>query len=290
MGYLWMIISCFFYALMGVLVKAASDTFTSSQLVAARGLFAIIVIGLWAFFTHNTLKTQQLKAHLSRSVFGTVSLLCWFIAIGLIPISTAMTLGNATPICMAFIVIAADFIKHRQTNWTLVFSAIVGFAGVATIFRPQLNTDLTGLLFAVASSLITALSYIQIRALAQLKEPVWRVVFYFSVLNLAFGLGLAPLDFGEALFNVTAIDWILVTGIGLCGLIAQLAVTKAFANTNLLASTILSFSVIVFGLVFGFLCFDDPIDAFSLLGTAAIIVSGVYSTMSVRRRQDESGL
>ena len=53
MGYLWMIISCFFYALMGVLVKAASDAFTSSQLVAARGLFAIIVIGLWAFFTHN---------------------------------------------------------------------------------------------------------------------------------------------------------------------------------------------------------------------------------------------
>ena len=290
MGYLWMIISCFFYALMGVLVKAASDTFTSSQLVAARGLFAIIVIGLWAFFTHNTLKTQHLKAHLNRSVCGTVSLLCWFIAIGLIPISTAMTLGNATPICMAFIVIAADFIKHRRTNWTLVFSAMVGFAGVATIFRPQLNTDLTGLLFAVASSLITAMSYIQIRALAQLKEPVWRVVFYFSVVNLAFGLGLAPLDFREALFNVSAIDWILVTGIGLCGLIAQLAVTKAFANTNLLASTILSFSVIVFGLVFGFLCFDDPIDAFSLLGTAAIIVSGVYSTMSVRRRQDESGL
>lgn len=290
MGYLWMIISCFFYALMGVLVKAASDTFTSSQLVAARGLFAIIVIGLWAFFTHNTLKTQHLKAHLNRSVCGTVSLLCWFIAIGLIPISTAMTLGNATPICMAFIVIAADFIKHRRTNWTLVFSAMVGFAGVATIFRPQLNTDLTGLLFAVASSLITAMSYIQIRALAQLKEPVWRVVFYFSVVNLAFGLGLAPLDSGEALFNVTAIDWILVAGIGLCGLIAQLAVTKAFANTNLLASTILSFSVIVFGLVFGYLCFDDPIDAFSLLGTAAIIVSGVYSTMSVRKRQDESGL
>ena len=290
MGYLWMIISCFFYALMGVLVKAASDTFTSSQLVAARGLFAIIVIGLWAFFTHNTLKTQHLKAHLNRSVCGTVSLLCWFIAIGLIPISTAMTLGNATPICMAFIVIAADFIKHRRTNWTLVFSAMVGFAGVATIFRPQLNTDLTGLLFAVASSLITAMSYIQIRALAQLKEPVWRVVFYFSVVNLAFGLGLAPLDSGEALFNVTAIDWILVAGIGLCGLIAQLAVTKAFANTNLLASTILSFSVIVFGLVFGYLCFDDPIDAFSLLGTAAIIVSGVYSTMSVRKRQDERGL
>lgn len=290
MGYLWMIISCFFYALMGVLVKAASDTFTSSQLVAARGLFAIIVIGLWAFFAHKSLKTQHLKAHLSRSICGTVSLLCWFIAIALIPVSTAMTLGNATPICMAFIVIAADLLKHRKTNWTLVTSALVGFMGVAIIFRPELNANLTGLLFAVASSLITAMSYIQIRALAQLKEPVWRVVFYFSVVNLAFGLGLAPLDSAEALFNVTAIDWILVTGIGLCGLIAQLAVTKAFANTNLLASTILSFSVIVFGLVFGFLCFDDPIDAFSLLGTAAIIVSGVYSTMSVRRRQDESGL
>lgn len=290
MGYLWMVISCFFYALMGVLVKVASDAFTSSQLVAARGLFAIIVIGLWAFFTHNSLKTRHLKAHLSRSICGTVSLLCWFIAIALIPVSTAMTLGNATPICMAFIVIAADLLKHRKTNWTLVLSALVGFVGVAIIFRPQLNTDLTGLLFAVASSLITAMSYIQIRALAQLKEPVWRVVFYFSVVNLAFGVALSPFKSDGWPLDITVIDWLLVIGIGLCGLVAQLAVTKAFTNTNLLASTILSFSVIVFGLVFGFLCFDDPIDAFTLLGTSAIIVSGVYSTISVRKRHDESGL
>ena len=290
MGYLWMVISCFFYALMGVLVKVASDAFTSSQLVAARGLFAIIVIGLWAFFTHNSLKTRHLKAHLSRSICGTVSLLCWFIAIALIPVSTAMTLGNATPICMAFIVIAADLLKNRKTNWTLVLSALVGFVGVAIIFRPQLNTDLNRLLFAVASSLITAMSYIQIRALAQLKEPVWRVVFYFSIVNLIFGVALSPFTSDEWPLDITVIDWLLVIGIGLCGLVAQLAVTKAFVNTNLLASTILSFSVIVFGLIFGFLCFNDPIDAFSLLGTGAIIVSGIYSTMSVRKRQDKSGL
>lgn len=290
MGYLWMVISCFFYALMGVLVKVASDAFTSSQLVAARGLFAIIVIGLWAFFAHRSLKTQHLKAHLSRSICGTVSLLCWFIAIALIPVSTAMTLGNATPICMAFIVIAADLLKNRKTNWTLVLSALVGFVGVAIIFRPQLNTDLTGLLFAVASSLITAMSYIQIRALAQLKEPVWRVVFYFSIVNLAFGVGLSPFTPAQWTLDITVIDWLLVIGIGLCGLAAQLAVTRAFANTNLLASTILSFSVIVFGLIFGFVCFDDPIDACTLSGTGAIIVSGVYSTISVRKRQDETGL
>ena len=290
MGYLWMVISCFFYALMGVLVKFASDAFTSSELVAARGLFAIIVIGLWAFFAHKSLKTQYLKAHLSRSICGTVSLLCWFIAIALIPVSTAMTLGNATPICMAFIVIAADLLKHRKTNWSLVISALVGFMGVAIIFRPELNANLTGLLFAVASSLITAMSYIQIRALAQLKEPVWRVVFYFSVVNLAFGATLSVLGPNEREVTLTALHWALLIGIGLCGLAAQLSVTKAFTNTNLLASTILSFSIIVFGLVFGFLCFDDPIDAFTLLGTGAIIVSGVYSTISVRKRQDESGL
>ena len=290
MGYLWMVISCFFYALMGVLVKLASDAFTSSELVAARGLFAIIVIGLWAFFAHKSLKTQHLKAHLSRSICGTVSLLCWFIAIALIPVSTAMTLGNATPICMAFIVIAADLFKHRKTNWTLVISALVGFMGVAIIFRPELNANLTGLLFAVASSLITAMSYIQIRALAQLKEPVWRVVFYFSVVNFAFGATLSVFSPNEQEVTLTALHWTLLIGIGLCGLAAQLSVTKAFANTNLLASTILSFSVIVFGLIFGFLCFDDPIDACTLLGTCAIIVSGVYSTISVRKRHDESGL
>ena len=80
MGYLWMIISCFFYALMGVFVKLASDAFSSFELVAARGLFAIAVIGLWAFFSHHSLKTRHLKAHLIRSVCGTISLLFWFIA------------------------------------------------------------------------------------------------------------------------------------------------------------------------------------------------------------------
>ena len=290
MGYLWMIVSCFFYALMGVFVKLASDAFSSFELVAARGLFAIAVIGLWAFFSHHSLKTRHLKAHLIRSVCGTVSLLFWFIAIALIPLSTAMTLGNATPICMALIVIAVDFFKHRKTHWILVASATVGFIGVATIFRPQLNTDLTGLLFAIASSWVTALSYIQIRALAQLKEPVWRVVFYFSVVNFVFGMALSVLSPNPFTFNWGIDEVGLLIGIGLCGLAARLAVTKAFVNTNLLASTILSFSVIVFGLLFGASLFNDPMDNFSLLGTFAIIAAGVCSTVSVQKRQDQSGL
>ena len=290
MGYFWMIVSCFFYALMGVFVKIESETFTSSQLVAARGLIAIMVIGLWILFTHKSLKTKYLKTHLYRSICGTISLLCWFIAIGLIPISTAMTLGNATPICMALIVIGVDYFKHRARDWTLFLSALLGFSGVAIIFRPQLTSDWMGMTFAIASSWITALSYIQIRALTQLKEPIWRVVFYFSVVNLLFGLIPSMISLKQWTLEATPTDWIAVIGIGICGLIAQLTVTKAFINTNLLASTILSFSVIVFGLLFGFLYFGESIDAFSLLGATCITVSGVYATLNVQKRHDESGL
>ena len=88
----------------------------------------------------------------------------------------------------------------------------------------------------------------------------------------------------------TSADWsdiLALLGMGACGLAAQLCVTRAFDRSNMLVSTILSYSVIVFGILFGFIFFGDAIDLWMVAGTAVIIVTGVVSTMSVKKLEED---
>lgn len=266
----------------------ATDSFNVGELSFYRGLFAVVVLSVWVLCTHHSFVTTHLKEHLLRSLCGTISFLLWFVSLTLIPLSTAMTLGNATPLCMAAIVVIYGFIKKRPTSLVLICSAIAGFGGVLMIFSPDTNVNLVGAAFALGSSLVTAGSYIQIKALSRLKEPVWRTVFYFSIVNVILG---AMLDFclPETSLEIS-VGWrdiLSLLGMGACGLAAQLCVTRAFDRSNMLVSTILSYSVIVFGILFGFIFFGDAIDLWMVAGTAVIIVTGVISTMSVKKLEED---
>lgn len=68
-------------------------------------------------------------------------------------------------------------------------------------------------------------------------------------------------------------------------MLAQLSLTRAWGGGNLLLTSSLQYSAIVFAAVIGLLFFDEPIDFLSGTGIAVIIIAGFAASLETKRKQ-----
>jgi len=283
---LWMLFASFVFAIMGVCVKLASATSSTSEIVMCRGLVGMLLIAGFARMQRVSLRTTLPWHHAWRGLVGVTALWLWFFAIGQLPLATAMTLNYMAPIWIAAIVFTLGWWhKQRRFEWGLAAAIITSFAGVALLLKPTIHAEqwLGGLL-ALISGFLSALAYMQVKKLGQLGEPEYRVVFYFSVSGVLAGLlsGLADsyLRTGEfhILHTLTGTDFLLLGSIGLTATIAQMAMTRAYRLGAMLVTANLQYTGIVFSSIWGILIWGDHLELSGWLGIVIILVSGVAAT------------
>ena len=283
---LWMLFASFVFAIMGVCVKLASATSSTSEIVMCRGLVGMLLIAGFARMQRVSLRTTLPWHHAWRGLVGVTALWLWFFAIGQLPLATAMTLNYMAPIWIAAIVFTLGWWhKQRRFEWGLAAAIITSFAGVALLLKPTIHAEqwLGGLL-ALISGFLSALAYIQVKKLGQLGEPEYRVVFYFSVSGVIAGLlsGLADsyLRTGEfhILHTLSGTDFLLLGSIGLTATIAQMAMTRAYRLGAMLVTANLQYTGIVFSSIWGILIWGDHLELSGWLGIVIILVSGVAAT------------
>ena len=283
---LWMLFASFIFAIMGVCVKLASATCSTSEIVMCRGLVGMLLIAGFARTQKVALRTALPWHHAWRGLVGVTALWLWFFAIGQLPLATAMTLNYMAPIWIAAIVFTLGWWhKQRRFEWGLATAILTSFAGVALLLKPTIHAEqwLGGLL-ALISGFLSALAYIQVKKLGQLGEPEYRVVFYFSVSGVIAGLlsGLADsyLRTGEfhILHTLSSIDFLLLGAIGLTATIAQMAMTRAYRLGAMLVTANLQYTGIVFSSIWGILIWGDHLSLSGWLGIVIILASGVAAT------------
>lgn len=89
----WMLVAGLLFAVMGVLVKLGAQEFSALELVFYRSLFSLMVISLVVMACGAALSTSHLRLHMSRSLSGMMAMDCYFYAMTLLPIATAITLS-----------------------------------------------------------------------------------------------------------------------------------------------------------------------------------------------------
>ena len=130
---LWMIAASLLFACMGVCVKLASGVFSTGEIVFWRGLVSMLMMVGLAASRGIGLKAPHWKMHLSRSVSGSIALGCYFFAIGLLPLATAVTLNYTSPLFVALVL--ALFFGERLRGLAML-AILAGFAGVVLLLRP----------------------------------------------------------------------------------------------------------------------------------------------------------
>ena len=213
------------------------------------------------------LKTAIPGTHAARSMVGMVGMVCNFAAVLMLPLAEATTLSFTTPL---FVVVIAALVLREFVGpwrWTAV---ILGFAGVVVIAQPgQGNIPLLGGLIALAAALMTAMVTFLIRDMGRTEEPL-RIVFYFSLFGSALMLVLLPYYMTLHSFH----QWLLLAGIGLCGLGGQLGLTASLRYGALASVAVMDYTALIWATLYGWLIWDHLPPITTWLGAPLIIAAG----------------
>jgi drug/metabolite transporter (DMT)-like permease len=281
--YAQMVLATLLFACMGVCVKLASAHFGTAAVVSARGLVGAVMMAAIAWATGARLHTKVPMLHLKRGFAGVFALSLWFYCIGSLPLATAVTLNYMSSVWMAvYLLIRAGMLGGSRIDPRLVMAIFVGFAGVGLVLHPTLARDqMAAGLLGIASGILAAIAYVQVTALGRAGEPEIRVVFYFSLTGTVLGalIWLIP---GQAnptpMAHIPVRAWASLIGVGVFATIAQLLMTRAYAQGRMLVNASLQYLGIVHASVFGMLLFGEKLSLDGVLGMALIIGAGIVST------------
>ena len=272
----WMVVAALFFTLMNLCVKAAHQKFGmgSGELVFWRMLFAALVLGVAARVRGKSFATPYLPRHLSRSIGGTFGMLCIFYAVMHLPLATGVTLGYTSSLFLA--VLSFVVLRERVSGYNLLM-LILGFAGIVILLRPSIGGgQVRAALVGLAGGLFSGWAYLQVRELSLVGEPAWRVVFYLAVVGMAIGAAWATFTGWHSL-SLRSLPYLL--GVGLSAVLAQLAMTHAFAVGRKFTVAALAYLTVVFSTLAGILLFDEQTGWQEWLGMGIIVVSGILSSL-----------
>lgn len=282
---LWALAAAACFSLMAVFVKLCSGYFGSLELVFYRSLIGVVSILLFVRSQGLSLKTPYLGGHIKRAVLGTLSVGLWFFTIGAMPLGTNMTLIYTTPLFMAVNFIILALIRKESAPWGVIAAIAFGFLGVTTVLQPTFNQGyMVPALICLFVSFIDLVVYWQIKELGNLKEPSWRIVFYFSMFGAIFGV-IGSYIFGDGMHMPTWESGLYLIGMGICATLGQICTTRSYAYGNMLLSSCLGFSAIPISALVSFILFSEEVSTNGLLGMIMIIIAGVFATIYTKRTE-----
>lgn len=276
---LWMIVASLLFACMGVCVKLGSAHFSTGELVFYRGFVGLLMMAILLRLQGTPYATPHWRLQLSRGVSGTIALMCYFFALGILPLATAVTLNYTSPLFVA--ILLAWWFRERVGK--PLFAAVgLGFIGVVLLLKPTLQAEQwSGALGGLASGLIASLAYVNVRELGRAGEPEARTVLWFSLITAAFGLPWA-LSSGS-IHAISLAEGAILLGVGGFGGCAQLAMTRAYRYGKTIVSANLAYTTVIFSSLFGVILWDEHLPWTSLLAILIIIASGVLVSVASRK-------
>lgn len=270
---LWMLLASMMFAAMGACVKVAWDFGASLPLVVLfRGIPSVLLIFFWTRATRRSLRPHSWKLHIWRNLSGVTSMWLGFYAISHLPLPTAISLNYTAPLFIAGWMLGWG---GTQRDPVRILAVLAGFVGVVAILRPSISHEQwLAATLGLSAGAMSAIAMMQIRQLGRVGEPEWRTVFIFSCCVCLTSMGAL---IATGWHNVSLFAWLALIGVGLFGLVGQLAMTRAFGLGSALATAALQYTTIIFAAVLGIVFWGDIPDIMAWGGMILIIASGLLS-------------
>jgi drug/metabolite transporter (DMT)-like permease len=285
-----MLLAALGFSTMGAAAKMLKDHFNAGQLVFYRNLVGLIflAISLWRYPPRQ--EGGRTGWLVFRGLMGTTALYTLLFCILHMPLGTAMTYNLTSTIFIALF----SFLFFREYHGPAVlFAVLLGFAGMLLIYKPAMDLPWGWHLAGLVSGISSAIAYLTVGRLARYYDPRMIVLsFLLSGLLLpmvAMGLhylgGIPENELFIVSFKLpVGADWAIILLLGLAALFGQYFVTRAYGADKAGIVSAISYTNIVFSVLFGLALGDAFPDAWSLAGMLFIIGSGVMIALRKRRQ------
>jgi len=273
-GIVFILIATFSFAIMNALVKDLS-AFHPMQLVGFRSLGTFVFIFPYMLWNKVSIIGNHPGLLSARAVCGLISLATFFVVLQRLPLGSAISIRYLGPIFGA--VMAAYFLKEKVKFWQWISFAIA-FTGVIVLKGFDLRIDLISFLLTLTSAFFLGFIFTLLRYLGD-KEHFLTIINYFMFFSIV-----GSLFFLNHWRWPNADEWWRVMVIGICGMIGQIFMTKAFQIEE--ASTLAPFKYmeLVYALIMGLYFFDEKYSRIAFAGIL-LIVAGMILNVVVKKTQ-----
>lgn len=280
-GSLWMVAAMAGFSVEDMFLKSAAASLPVGQILMIFGAggmigFAVLAARRGERLLHPAILTPAI---LIRCVFEVAGRLFYTLAIALTPLSSASAILQATPLV---VVMGAALIFGERVGWRRWTAIAVGFAGVLIILRPGLDGFTPLSLLAVLGMLGFAGRDLATRAAPPVLSNLQLGVYGFAMM-VPTGAVLLAVSGGAALPSAIAAGQLAAATV--IGVLAYYALTSAMRMGEVSVVTPFRYTRLVFALILGAAVFGERPDAATLLGSAVIVASGVYTLLRSRRVQ-----
>ena len=269
-GAFYMVAAALLFVGVGVCVRILSASLPNEMVVFFRSFFGLVALLplVWHRGLAN-LKTRNFRGHLVRGIAGVAAMYCYFYAVAYLPLAEAVLLNYTTPLFVPFI---AALWLHERVPPKLWAAIGAGFLGILFILRPGQDLFAPVALIGLASGVLAAFAMTGVRRLTH-TEPVFRIVFYFSLVSTVIAAAPLPVRWQTP----DASLWLLLIVMGVMASFGQLLLTRAYACAPAAQVGPFSYAAVVFAAVVGWILWGEVLDVFSFIGAALVCLGGALT-------------
>ena len=252
----------------------------------------LILIGAGGALIFTAMSRRQGQAVLSadflrpsiiiRNLGEVIGTLGFVTALVLTPLSSASAILQATPLAVT---LGAALFLGEAVGWRRWSAILIGFCGVIAVIRPGLDGFEPASLFAVLGVIGLATRDVATRAAPARISSAVLSAHGFAMLVPA---GALLLCISGGATAPSALGYGLLLAALAIGVSAYYALTVAMRLGDVAVVTPFRYVRLVFALAIGVTVFNEQPDAWTLIGAAIIILSGLYTFFRERQLGQKS--
>jgi drug/metabolite transporter (DMT)-like permease len=255
-------------AVAGRAISFELDTFEIMMYRSIVGICVVLILGRM-FGTLGQITKRNLGTHFIRNISHFAGQNLWFYAITVVPLAQVFALEFTSPL---WVLLLSPLLLNERWTQMRVLAGVMGFVGILIVTRPTGQSLNIGVIAAALSAIGFAGSAIFTKRLTR-TETITCILFYLTVMQLAFGVICAGYDGDIAMPSLDTLPWLVL--IGFAGLLAHFCLTTALSLAPATVVMPVDFIRLPVIAMVGMLVYAEAIDMWVFIG-AAIIFTGNY--------------
>ncbi|MFC6488082.1 DMT family transporter [Nitratireductor sp. GCM10026969] len=234
---------------------------------AVHLVLVLLLFRAWknpALFRVSSLPWQIVRGGL---LFG--STLCNFLALRTLQLAETVSIFFFAPMVITAL---AGPLLGEWAGWRRWMAILAGFAGVLVITRPGFGTFSIGHVFALGAMTCYSLYVILTRRMGA-RETAESLIFYSALTPVVLIFPAVPL-YGT--LPTDPLHWVVLVALGFFGGFGHWLLILAYRQATTYALAPYPYLQMVWMVAFGYVVFGDLPDAWTILGAAIIVTSGLY--------------
>ncbi|PTM93377.1 DMT family transporter [Mycoplana dimorpha] len=271
-GVLLMLLSIMMFALNDVLGKWLVSTYSAPQLILIRSVAAVAVLlpFFWRSGWRKLVSVERPLLQALRALLCAVEATAFYYVVGHMPLADTITYWLAAPIYVAAL---SPLMLGEKVGWRRWTAILVGFAGVVVALEPSAASFTLPALVALAGSFAFTFTMIFARSLRGTPDTTlafWQmaVAVVFSVV----AIGIDPTGW----IPVRPVDFGLLALLGVVAMSAHMLVNRSLKLADAATIVPLNYTMLVWGILLGWLFFGDVPRGAMLVGAVLIVASGLF--------------